>query len=243
MEQQASNEINRTTSFDSLASAEACTKTSRNEIHLEQPLHDPIAHSSRLLSADDGVSGPEISVSRNPPHVGLESGLVYICDHDDDGETNRLGQLEVHTDSWAVSLPIKSSQVPSIPLNTAVSQSSSKSTIYMCHFESSGTEGPVMVYSAQPKRAERIREKLAEYRAEGAEWPLTACILDPVRASVVCEGPAQMLEAVKWFTCQPQGRRSHQLVPCRIKNKFARERADTVGLIKIHYVSWLHCNC
>ena len=39
-----------------------------------------------------------------------------------------------------------------------------------------------------------MREKLAEYSADGAMWPLTACILDPVRASVVCSGPAQILE-------------------------------------------------
>ena len=39
-----------------------------------------------------------------------------------------------------------------------------------------------------------MREKLAEYAAEGATWPLTANILDPVRSSVVCNGPAQMLE-------------------------------------------------
>ena len=42
--------------------------------------------------------------------------------------------------------------------------------------------------------AARMREKLAEYSADGAMWPLTACILDPVRASVVCSGPAQILE-------------------------------------------------
>ena len=36
-----------------------------------------------------------------------------------------------------------------------------------------------------------MRDKLREYAAEGAEWPLAACILDPVRASVVCRGPAQ----------------------------------------------------
>ena len=39
-----------------------------------------------------------------------------------------------------------------------------------------------------------MRDKLREYAAEGAEWPLAACILDPVRASVVCRGPAQALK-------------------------------------------------
>ena len=45
-----------------------------------------------------------------------------------------------------------------------------------------------------------MREKLAEYADDGAEWPLTACILDPVRASVSCPGPAQILE-VGIFAC------------------------------------------
>ena len=39
-----------------------------------------------------------------------------------------------------------------------------------------------------------MREKLSEYAAEGAPWPLAASILDPVRLSIVCEGPAQILE-------------------------------------------------
>ena len=41
---------------------------------------------------------------------------------------------------------------------------------------------------------DRMREKLSEYAAEGAPWPLAASILDPVRLSIVCEGPAQILE-------------------------------------------------
>jgi hypothetical protein len=44
-----------------------------------------------------------------------------------------------------------------------------------------------------------MREKLAEYAAEGAAWPLCANILDPVRASVVCGGPGQMVEVAEWF--------------------------------------------
>ncbi len=41
-----------------------------------------------------------------------------------------------------------------------------------------------------------MREKLSEYAAEGAAWPLTASILDPVRLSVICDGPQQILEVV-----------------------------------------------
>ena len=46
-----------------------------------------------------------------------------------------------------------------------------------------------------------MMEKLAEYAADGLEWPLTACILDPVRASVVCSGPAEMLEVSTILNC------------------------------------------
>ena len=116
---------------------------------------------------------------------------------------------------------LKSSDTTDISDNT-------RNAKYFCSFESSGTEGPVAVYCARPKRAERIREKLAEYRSEGADWPLTASILDPVRASVVCHGPAQMLDVCKWFTVQLQKDQTWRLTPCRIKNKFSHKRADTV---------------
>ena len=49
--------------------------------------------------------------------------------------------------------------------------------------------------------AGRMLEKLVDYAAEGAQWPLTACILDPVRASVICSGPTQMLQ-VRIFIAQ-----------------------------------------
>jgi hypothetical protein len=39
-----------------------------------------------------------------------------------------------------------------------------------------------------------MREKLSEYALEGADWPLTANIIDPVRLSVICNGPRQILE-------------------------------------------------
>lgn len=32
-----------------------------------------------------------------------------------------------------------------------------------------------------------------------ATWPLTANIADPVRTSIICSGPAQLIQAVKWF--------------------------------------------
>ena len=75
-----------------------------------------------------------------------------------------------------------------------------------------------------------MREKLIEYAADGAEWPLAASILDPVRASIVCRGAAQMLEVASWFTGRaPSEPREGRVLPvCRIKNKFALNKAALV---------------
>jgi hypothetical protein len=75
----------------------------------------------------------------------------------------------------------------------------------VCAFEGGDGGGPsaVGVWAAPAKTAARMREKLAEYAAEGAAWPLCANILDPVRASVVCSGPGQMLEVARWFLTNP----------------------------------------
>ena len=58
-----------------------------------------------------------------------------------------------------------------------------------------GGLGKVSVFPGPIKGILRMAEKLSEYAVEGAEWPLCAQILDPVRTTVVCSGPAQILEA------------------------------------------------
>ena len=65
----------------------------------------------------------------------------------------------------------------------------------MCHF----AEGPdfVAVHNGPVKGLARMREKLLEYAREGdawADWPLTANILDPIRTTIVCNGPSQILQ-------------------------------------------------
>ncbi len=114
----------------------------------------------------------------------------------------------------------------------------------LCAFCSAGSElGLVIVHPAQPKSMERMREKVAEYASDCAEWPRTACILDPIRASVVCETPGQMLEVASWFLKQqsdrdgPSARRMPEperataewgLRVCRVKNKFAMDNDQLV---------------
>ena len=106
-----------------------------------------------------------------------------------------------------------------------------------CRFLS--RDGPVWVIPAPEKAIGRMREKVAEYRAEGAPWPRAGSILDPVRATVVCEGPAEMLEIADWFLSGACGGKPSSKFPvCRIKNKFAfggeelvSERVHNIRLI------------
>jgi len=52
---------------------------------------------------------------------------------------------------------------------------------------------------APVKSIERMRDKVKEYEAPDATWPLCANILDPVRCSLICQGPLQVVEVVRWF--------------------------------------------
>ena len=57
-----------------------------------------------------------------------------------------------------------------------------------------------------------------------AVWPLSANILDPVRLSLVVDGPARVLEVARWFTEQNNG--SGELQVVRVKNLFALPREE-----------------
>ena len=62
-----------------------------------------------------------------------------------------------------------------------------------------------------------------------AKWPLSANISDPVRASIVCESPAQLLGAVGWFKNSgpiTNSASDESLVLLRAKNKFAFPRTE-----------------
>ena len=66
---------------------------------------------------------------------------------------------------------------------------------FLCRFAGMRA-GSVEVHSTPPKRVARMREKLREYAYPHPRslWPLCANILDPVRLSIVCEGPTDILE-------------------------------------------------
>ena len=55
-------------------------------------------------------------------------------------------------------------------------------------------------------------------------WPLSANILDPVRLSLVADGPALMLEVVKWFAGEMS--EATRLPVVRMKNKFGLPREE-----------------
>jgi hypothetical protein len=79
---------------------------------------------------------------------------------------------------------------------------------------------PVIVDPAPPKLVDRMRQKAAKYLPPhpAATWPLSANILDPVRASVICCGANQMVQIVQWFVL---GGPAVGLRVFRVKNKFA----------------------
>ena len=97
-------------------------------------------------------------------------------------------------------------------------------TVLMCSFQGC-PPAPVEVHSAPPKGIARMREKLRKYAAPHpkAIWPLSANILDPLRASVICHGPSQMLEVLGWFA-DSESRVGMRV--CRMKNKFSFSEAE-----------------
>ncbi len=82
------------------------------------------------------------------------------------------------------------------------SENSSLSNSVQCAF----AEGlaSVKLQPAPRKHVERMRDKILKYAADGSiaapeagGWPMAARILDPVRASIVCDGASQMLQVVQ----------------------------------------------
>ncbi len=93
---------------------------------------------------------------------------------------------------------INRQEFENLPMNQINEGHSSDSRrVTICHFD----EGPglVAVHHAPVKAIARMREKLLEYSQkenQWAGWPLTANILDPIRTSIVCNGPSQILQVL-----------------------------------------------
>jgi hypothetical protein len=82
------------------------------------------------------------------------------------------------------------------------------------------------LFAAPVKTISRMREKVAEYALNEDTWPYSANILDPVRASIVCDGPNEILESFAWFESRNS---ATGLRICRVKNKFAFKNEELVG--------------
>ena len=74
-------------------------------------------------------------------------------------------------------------------------------------------------------------------------WPLTANILDPVRLSIVVDGPSRMLEIIKWFDKDHcSGPAEGSLRVLRVKNRFGLPREEVPDGYRdvklfVHYTS------
>jgi hypothetical protein len=109
----------------------------------------------------------------------------------------------------------------------------------LCRF--SNGENEVGVVQAPVKTMDRMREKLLEYIAHD-DWepqlPLAAYILDPIRTSIVCSRPADIIQVLDWLCISNsntldsqtmQQPKQFKLQVSRVKNKFGLARKDTIG--------------
>jgi hypothetical protein len=188
---------------------------------------DPLAmsHFTRAGSAASSTGGSTFGRTASDTLRWLSSGLAG-------GLKRRLGfgqgPRPHQADSVVAGAAASSVMTPSNWLQSAVAAE--------CVFVGRG-RSRVEVYPAPVKTVKRMREKVLEYAGsagEGAKWPLCANILDPVRASVVCSGPAEILEVLDWFLGRGEraaavGERPRLLPVCRIKNKFAFSKDEIVG--------------
>ena len=76
-------------------------------------------------------------------------------------------------------------------------------------FKLTGQVTRAEVFLAPVKTQHRMREKLARYEPPypGSQWPLTGHITDPVRLSVVCSGPSDVLQVSSRRPCASRSSR------------------------------------
>ncbi len=162
------------------------------------------------------------------PHTRLSSGLMIF--RDTTSLNNLMGRkqqmLSADEEMMRTFLTNADARSSSIARDGEIC-----SVEVTCKFqEQANPTQPVEVISAPVKTLSRMKEKLKEYSVEGAQWPLSAYILDPVRACVVCSGPKQILGVLSWFAGCGDGQRvGDGLVVCRLKNKFALPAEELKG--------------
>jgi hypothetical protein len=81
------------------------------------------------------------------------------------------------------------------------------------------------LYFAPIKTQDRMKEKVLKYSFPHpwSQWPLTANIRDPIRISIACDDPSDILQIVRFFLSSQE---STGLRVVRVKNKFSQADAD-----------------
>mmetsp|Transcript_14218 Transcript_14218/g.30377 ORF Transcript_14218/g.30377 Transcript_14218/m.30377 type:complete len:1807 (+) Transcript_14218:1506-6926(+) len=239
------------TPFTSVRAHQVCQLMQSSDLVFPDPssgMHQPLfrTYSGQALLADGVCGNIEVSVNSNwsnlpPGDVPGWSMLTYpgpylYFDHIQPYDCQCPGPSISDSSSDFPEQKVALSNRPPIRVASeqefrsssasGLSSGQSRSAEAVCRF----SDGPdqVWVFAGPVKSAARMREKLGEYALEGAAWPLCAQILDPVRASVVCSGPAQIIEVASWFVSE-QNVGGGPLTVCRVKNKFSLANADLVG--------------
>jgi hypothetical protein len=183
-----------------------------------------MSHFTRAASSASSAGGSTFGRTASDTLRWLSSGLAG-------GLKKRMGFGAAPRPQLADSVRVGAASSVMTPSNWLKSAVAAE-----CVFVGKG-QARVDIYPAPVKTVKRMREKVLEYAGaagEGAKWPLCANILDPVRAAVVCSGPAEILEVLDWFLGRGEkgaaGGEGLRLLPvCRIKNKFAFSKDEIVG--------------
>ncbi len=183
-----------------------------------KPVRQPSSNMPRAgsisLSSSTSVSSSLMMFSHPVPHSKSHTP-AYISK-----EQEMMQTFLTHSDSRASRLIQEGSQGATI------------SCEMLCRFDSSSSCDTVEVIPAPVKSISRMQEKLYEYAKAESQWPLAAYILDPVRSSIVCSGPSQILEVLKWFLeagCWESGSSREGLTVCKVKNKFSMPASELQG--------------
>jgi len=203
------------------------------------PCHDNLKNKNAVMCERDIVGSSEFSAAGSGFQIqrgdsGLSYGFPKLTKRFSWTFFNPVQQSR-STSGHESFEPLKSTAGLSRCTSERLSSHSSHALQIRCRFQD--CTGMVSVCSAPVKTLSRMREKIREYSLEmqgghGSSWPLSANILDPIRASIVCEGPSQILEVFRWFSNDSSDGSCDEPVKmrvCRIKNKFSFPKEELVG--------------
>jgi len=190
----------------------------RRALILDQTFREKVEDSlAQTITRGDTVVATGIEQHKEPTH-GIDAFALDNTPHDQ----TRSDWMEIHTHTNAdqmcgIPLPLDKSPDRRLGLATlpthgmnprkvpsgsnADSFNTCNSNVISVSFEQDGQSTQVEVQFAPIKKKARMHEKLSKYMPPNVrcQWPLSAYITDAVRCSIVCKGPTQMLQMVRWF--------------------------------------------